>query len=130
MPRLAARPIPGERERRAWCGAGEEREPVGGSPPHASINFGSRLDEPATRRVLDQAIDLGITFIDTADVYGRGASEAVIGDVIRATGERGSDLRIGGHADASSESGPIVHAGPVVAPVPSGGPLGTEEPAR
>ena len=45
-------------------------------------NFGTRLDEAATRRVLDGAIDLGITFIDTADVYGRGASEEVIGKLL------------------------------------------------
>ena len=47
-------------------------------------NFGTRLDEAATGRVLDQAIDLGVTFIDTADVYGRGASEEVIGKVLGA----------------------------------------------
>src|SRR6478609_7466324 len=52
-------------------------------------NFGTRLDEAATRRVLDQAIDLGITFIDTADVYGRGASETVIG---RLLGTRRKDV--------------------------------------
>ena len=45
-------------------------------------NFGTRLDEAATGRVLDQAIDLGVTFIDTADVYGRGASEEVIGKLL------------------------------------------------
>jgi aryl-alcohol dehydrogenase-like predicted oxidoreductase len=47
-------------------------------------NFGSRLDETATARVLGQAIDLGVTFIDTADVYGRGASETVIGKLLGA----------------------------------------------
>jgi len=47
-------------------------------------NFGTRLDEATTRAVIDQAIDSGITFFDTADVYGRGASETVIGKVLGA----------------------------------------------
>jgi aryl-alcohol dehydrogenase-like predicted oxidoreductase len=45
-------------------------------------NFGTRLDEPSARAVLDQALELGITFIDTADVYGRGASEALLGKLL------------------------------------------------
>jgi aryl-alcohol dehydrogenase-like predicted oxidoreductase len=45
-------------------------------------NLGSRLDEPATRAVVDAALDVGVTFIDTADVYGRGASEQVLGGVL------------------------------------------------
>ena len=47
-------------------------------------NFGTRLDEAGTRRVLDQALELGITFVDTADSYGRGASEALIGKLLGA----------------------------------------------
>jgi aryl-alcohol dehydrogenase-like predicted oxidoreductase len=45
-------------------------------------NFGTRLDEPRARAVLDQALALGITFIDTADVYGKGASEALLGKLL------------------------------------------------
>jgi len=45
-------------------------------------NFGTRLDEAGTRRVLDQALELGVTFVDTADSYGRGASEALIGKLL------------------------------------------------
>ncbi len=36
-------------------------------------NFGMRIDQAATKAVVDAAIDAGITFFDTADVYG-GAS--------------------------------------------------------
>ena len=42
-------------------------------------NFGGRNDEPSSFRVLDQALDLGVNFIDTADVYNLGKSEQVIG---------------------------------------------------
>jgi aryl-alcohol dehydrogenase-like predicted oxidoreductase len=36
-------------------------------------NFAGRLHEEAARLVLNEAIEQGITFIDTADVYGRGS---------------------------------------------------------
>ena len=49
-------------------------------------NFGGRIDEAASRAVIDAALEAGITFFDTADVYGnRGGSEEIIG---RALGGR------------------------------------------
>jgi aryl-alcohol dehydrogenase-like predicted oxidoreductase len=49
-------------------------------------NFGGRIDEAAAREVIDAALDAGVTFFDTADVYGnRGGSEEIIG---RALGGR------------------------------------------
>jgi aryl-alcohol dehydrogenase-like predicted oxidoreductase len=46
-------------------------------------NFGSRLDAAATRRVVDSAIDAGITLFDTADSYGnRGGSETQLGEAL------------------------------------------------
>ena len=49
-------------------------------------NFGGRIDEAAARAVIDAALDAGVTFFDTADVYGnRGGSEEIIG---RALGGR------------------------------------------
>ena len=43
-------------------------------------NFGGRIDEAASRAVIDAALDAGVTFFDTADVYGnRGGSEEIIG---------------------------------------------------
>jgi aryl-alcohol dehydrogenase-like predicted oxidoreductase len=38
-------------------------------------NFAGRLDDGAARLVLDEALEQGITFIDTADIYGRDAAE-------------------------------------------------------
>jgi len=46
-------------------------------------NFGWRLDRAATRAVIDAALDAGITFLDTADVYGGGDSERYIGEALR-----------------------------------------------
>jgi aryl-alcohol dehydrogenase-like predicted oxidoreductase len=48
-------------------------------------NFGSRLDYERSALVVRTALDEGIGFFDTADVYGRGASEEFIG---RALAER------------------------------------------
>lgn len=46
-------------------------------------NFGGRLDEQGSRRVIERALDRGVTFFDTADSYGnRGGSEAILGDVL------------------------------------------------
>jgi len=45
-------------------------------------NFGGRLDEASTKSVLDAAIDHGVTFLDTADVYGGTKSEEFMGRVL------------------------------------------------
>ncbi len=43
-------------------------------------NFGGRIDESASRAVIDAALDAGVTFFDTAEVYGGGGgSEEIIG---------------------------------------------------
>jgi aryl-alcohol dehydrogenase-like predicted oxidoreductase len=48
-------------------------------------NFGWKLDEHATAAVVHAALDAGITFFDTADIYGSTQSEAFLG---RALGTR------------------------------------------
>ena len=47
-------------------------------------NFGRRLDLDGTRAVVDAAIDAGVTFFDTADIYGSeaGASETLMGQAL------------------------------------------------
>jgi aryl-alcohol dehydrogenase-like predicted oxidoreductase len=42
-------------------------------------NFGMRIDETATRRVVDASLDAGINFFDTADIYGSTKSEEFLG---------------------------------------------------
>jgi len=47
-------------------------------------NFGRRVDLEGTRAVVDAALDAGVTFFDTADVYGeKGGSEELLGQVLR-----------------------------------------------
>jgi aryl-alcohol dehydrogenase-like predicted oxidoreductase len=46
-------------------------------------NFGGRLDGAATAAVLEASLDAGITFFDTADIYGgAGASERLMGEAL------------------------------------------------
>ena len=71
-----------------------ESRRLGKSGPQVSAvglgtnNLGARLDDDAARRVVDEALALGVTFIDTADIYGRGsaagagASESQLGRLL------------------------------------------------
>jgi len=52
-------------------------------------NFGQRVDEAGTKTVVDAAIEAGINFFDTADIYGGTHSEVFLG---RALGTRRSDV--------------------------------------
>jgi aryl-alcohol dehydrogenase-like predicted oxidoreductase len=46
-------------------------------------------DEPTAHRVLSRALELGVNFIDTADVYGQdGLSERVLGNWFASSGQR------------------------------------------
>jgi len=47
-------------------------------------NFGKRLDFVGTKAVVDAAIDAGVTFFDTADVYGDTQSEVLLGQALGA----------------------------------------------
>jgi aryl-alcohol dehydrogenase-like predicted oxidoreductase len=46
-------------------------------------NFGRRLELEATRHVVDAALEAGVAFFDTANVYGRGASEEQLGELLQ-----------------------------------------------
>jgi aryl-alcohol dehydrogenase-like predicted oxidoreductase len=46
-------------------------------------NFGARIDAAATTRVVHAALDHGITLFDTADIYGGGRSEEMLGAALR-----------------------------------------------
>ncbi len=55
-------------------------------------NFGGRIGLDATKLVVDAAIEEGITFFDTADVYGKaGGSERALGEAL---GARRADVLI------------------------------------
>jgi len=49
--------------------------------------WGSGFDDALAEKILNEAIDAGINFIDTADVYEAGMSEAAVGRVVRSRNE-------------------------------------------
>jgi aryl-alcohol dehydrogenase-like predicted oxidoreductase len=51
-------------------------------------NFGGRLDAAATARVVDAALDAGIDFLDTADIYGGTLSEEYLGQALQGRREK------------------------------------------
>ena len=74
-------------------------------------NFGGRLDLERTRAVVDAALDAGVNFFDTADVYGNaGGSERFLGELLEGRRERvvlatkfGNDMGDGARARGSRE---------------------------
>jgi aryl-alcohol dehydrogenase-like predicted oxidoreductase len=58
---------------------------LGAEGPEVSVvglgtnNFGARIDYEQSKAVLDEAIEQGITLVDTADIYSQGTSEEFIG---------------------------------------------------
>ena len=54
-------------------------------------NFGMRIDQAATQGVVDAALEAGITFFDTADIYGGTKSEEFLG---KALGKRRQDITL------------------------------------
>jgi aryl-alcohol dehydrogenase-like predicted oxidoreductase len=73
-------------------------------------NFGRRLDVAGTRRVVDAALDAGITLLDTADMYGDTQSEEFLGEVL--TGRRDKVVLATkfGHQDYDMKYGPAAGA--------------------
>ena len=44
-----------------------------------TMTFGDQTDEPEAKRIIDHAVDQGVNFFDTADVYTGGVSEQILG---------------------------------------------------
>ena len=48
-----------------------------------TMTFGAQADEAASIRMIDRALDSGINFIDTANVYNNGLSETILGKALK-----------------------------------------------
>jgi 1-deoxyxylulose-5-phosphate synthase len=53
-----------------------------------AMNFGGPTGEEDSIRIIDEALDAGINFIDTANVYNGGESEKVVGRALARDGKR------------------------------------------
>lgn len=79
-----------------------------------AMTFGNRgrfkviagLDQSASNALVQQALDAGINFIDTANVYSEGESEAIVGQSLRDLGVRRSDVIIATKAMGAMGKGP------------------------
>lgn len=92
-PRIAKRRVVAYRRRVKYRRLGESGVLV--SPLClGTMNFGWHADESSSFRVLDRALDLGINFVDTADVYGRAAHKGHTEEIL------GRWLAQGGRRDA------------------------------
>jgi aryl-alcohol dehydrogenase-like predicted oxidoreductase len=70
-----------------------------GPKPHPALGLGlwglgrwSREDEVKTRATAEHAVRAGVTWFDTAEVYGTGRSERLLGDVLTRSGADPSNL--------------------------------------
>jgi aryl-alcohol dehydrogenase-like predicted oxidoreductase len=52
------------------------------------VTFGREIDEAASFAVMDHALSRGINLFDTAEAYGGGASETVVGKWLKTSGKR------------------------------------------
>src|SRR4051812_5423839 len=65
-----------------------------GTPPAlvvGTMNFGKRTPEPEATRIVQRALERGLVFFDTANVYVEGESERILG---RALGKKRAQARI------------------------------------
>lgn len=53
-----------------------------------AMNFGGPTNEAESIAIIDAAIDGGINFIDTANVYNAGESERIVGEALKRNGKR------------------------------------------
>src|SRR5260370_35907666 len=55
--------------------------------------FGRRTSPEDSYAIIDRALDVGINFLDTANVYARGLSEEITGEALQRTGKRQQGVR-------------------------------------
>jgi aryl-alcohol dehydrogenase-like predicted oxidoreductase len=53
-----------------------------------TMMFGGKTDLETSIRIIERALDVGINFLDTANVYSRGRSEEVTGEALKRNGRR------------------------------------------
>jgi aryl-alcohol dehydrogenase-like predicted oxidoreductase len=53
-----------------------------------TMMFGGRADEQESQRMIDYALDQGVNFVDTANVYAGNESERIVGEALARDGKR------------------------------------------
>ena len=57
-----------------------------------TMTFGSQVDEADAIRMVHRALDAGVNFVDTADVYAGNESERIVGDALAEGGRRANTI--------------------------------------
>jgi len=70
-----------------------------------TMNIRKPEDEEPWKQIVEEALDAGINFIDTANVYSRGISETAVGNILEANGRR-DDVVLATKAVAPMGDGP------------------------
>jgi aryl-alcohol dehydrogenase-like predicted oxidoreductase len=65
--------------------------------------FGNEVDAAGARAIVHRALDLGVTYIDTADIYNDGRSEECVGQAIKS---HRHDVVLGSKATGAMGRGP------------------------
>src|SRR5512134_166272 len=79
-----------------------------------TMTFGKQVDEPTSLGIIERALDLGVNFIDTADMYVNGATEKIVAKALK--GKRDSVVLAskGGHVKKlAAKYGEQKFAGPI-----------------
>jgi aryl-alcohol dehydrogenase-like predicted oxidoreductase len=85
-----------------------ETRPVAGGVLQATVvgvgcnNFGRRVDAAGTARIVSAALEEGITFFDTADIYGGGQSEEMLGAALKGRREEAVIATKFGHSSGGA----------------------------
>lgn len=68
---------------------------LGGPVKYRNFSVGWRpIEERVAVEVIAKALDFGINFIDTADIYGNGQAENFIGSALQSLGSRAKDMLV------------------------------------
>jgi len=71
-----------------------QTRPLGKTPLQVSrlslgtMTFGSQVDEPTARTIVDQCLEHGINFLDTANAYNAGKTEEILGRILAGRRDR------------------------------------------
>ena len=79
-----------------------------------TMTMGKQVEEPTSLRIIERAIDLGVNFIDTADMYVNGATERIVAKAIQGKRDSLVIASKGGHIrKLAAKYGEQVVAGPI-----------------
>src|SRR5260370_28439930 len=72
-----------------------------------AMTFGSQTDQATAARMVDLCLDRGVNFFDTANVYNNGASETILGEVLKGRRDRVILASKAGSQPAEPDAAPL-----------------------